>query len=59
MKEAIKDILEKHYYGRNFIEDKCADEILALFNVSKSFKCCKETDKCNVQCDDCNMVYNF
>ena len=27
--------------------------------VSKSFKCCKETDKCDVQCDDCNMVYNF
>jgi hypothetical protein len=36
MKEAIKDILEKHYYGRNFIEDKCADEILDLFSVMLS-----------------------
>jgi len=32
---------------------------LNLHHVSKSFKCCKETDKCSVQCDDCNMVYNF
>ena len=31
MKEKIKDILEKHYYGRNFIEDKCADELFELF----------------------------
>lgn len=31
MKEKIKDILEKHYYGRNFIEAKCADELFELF----------------------------
>ena len=30
-----------------------------LHLVSKSFKCCKELDKCSVQCDDCNMVYNY
>lgn len=33
MKEKILDILEKHYHGRNFIESRCADEILGLFNV--------------------------
>jgi hypothetical protein len=33
MKEKILDILEKHYYGRNHIESKCADELLGLFNV--------------------------
>ena len=31
MKEKILDILEKHYYGRNFIEDKAANELLELF----------------------------
>ena len=33
MKEKIIDILEKHYHGRNFIESRCADELLGLFNV--------------------------
>ena len=33
------------------------NEVLDL--VSKPFKCCKESDKCSVQCDDCNMVYNY
>jgi len=33
MKEKILDILEKHYHGRNFIESRCADELLGLFNV--------------------------
>ncbi len=33
MKEKIIDILEKHYHGRNFIESKCADELLGLFDV--------------------------
>ena len=37
MEEKIKDILEKHYYGRNFIEDKCAKELLALFSVSNRY----------------------
>ena len=31
MKEKILDILQKHYYGRNFIEDKAAEELLELF----------------------------
>ena len=35
MIEKIKDILEKHYYGRNVIEDRCAKELLDLFLVSK------------------------
>jgi hypothetical protein len=33
MKEKILNILEKHYHGRNFIESRCADELLGLFNV--------------------------
>lgn len=33
MKEKILDILEKHYHGRNFIESRCADELLGLFDV--------------------------
>lgn len=37
MKEKILDILERHYHGRNFIENRCADELLNLFNVSESF----------------------
>jgi|TARA_B110000879_G_scaffold45588_1_gene64330 hypothetical protein len=32
MKEKIKDILEKHYHGRNFIEENCASEIIELIN---------------------------
>jgi len=31
MREKILDILEKHYFGRNFIEDKAANELLELF----------------------------
>lgn len=36
MKDKLLDILEKHYHGRNHIESRCADEILALFNSEKS-----------------------
>ena len=35
MKKEILDILEKHYYGRNFIEDRAADDLLELFGESK------------------------
>tara|TARA_R110000823_G_C15519854_1_gene455427 strand:+ start:116 stop:229 length:114 start_codon:yes stop_codon:yes gene_type:complete len=31
MKEKILDILQKHYYGRNFIENRAAEELLELF----------------------------
>ena len=31
MKKEILDILEKHYYGRNFIEDRAANDLLELF----------------------------
>jgi len=31
MKEKIKDILEKHYHGRNFIEENCANDLFRLF----------------------------
>ena len=29
--EKIIDILEKHYFGRNFIENRAAEELLELF----------------------------
>lgn len=35
MIEKIKDILEKHYYGRAKLEDNCSKELLDLFLVSK------------------------
>tara|TARA_R110001599_G_C11981467_1_gene634969 strand:+ start:340 stop:738 length:399 start_codon:yes stop_codon:yes gene_type:complete len=35
MKKEILDILEKHYYGRNFIEDRAADDLLELFEGRK------------------------
>ena len=41
MKEKIKDILEKHYFGRNRIEENCANELLDLYSVSCS-NCCKQ-----------------
>jgi len=31
MREKILDILEKHYFGRNFIENTAAEELLELF----------------------------
>ena len=33
MKESIKDVLEKHYYGRNRIEEECSSELLTLFRT--------------------------
>ena len=39
MKEKIKDVLEKHYFGRNRIEENCANELLDLYNVSKCSEC--------------------
>ncbi len=30
-KDKILDILEKHYHGRNFIEDRASEDILDLF----------------------------
>ena len=32
MRNKIIDVLEKHYFGRNFIESRCADDLLELFN---------------------------
>ena len=31
-KEKILDVLEKHYHGRNFIDNRCADDIMSLIN---------------------------
>ena len=31
MKDKILDILEAHYFGRNFIENRAAEELLELF----------------------------
>lgn len=30
LKSRVMDILEKHYYGRNFIERKCANDLMEL-----------------------------
>lgn len=38
MKEKIIDVLEKHYYGRNFIESRCADDLLELIKESEKPK---------------------
>ena len=48
IKEKIKDILEKHYFGRNRIEENCANELLDLYSVSESYiKCwnCKQFEQ--------------
>jgi hypothetical protein len=39
MREIILDILEKHYHGRNYIEERCAEELLRIlqFEKDKSF----------------------
>jgi len=37
-KEKILDILEKHYYGRNFIEDRASEDILDLFQDMWMYK---------------------
>jgi len=38
MKDKIIDVLEKHYYGRNFIESRCADDLIELIKESKKPK---------------------
>ena len=40
-------------------EMKSKENDVVLDNLIKPFKCCKETDKCDIQCDDCKRVYNF
>ena len=40
-------------------EMKSKENDVVLDNLIKPFKCCKETDKCDIQCDDCKMVYNL
>ena len=55
--EGVEFNLGYHDHAADYIKKKELKSDL-LNPVSKSFKCCKETDKCDVQCDDCNMVYN-
>ena len=62
MKEKIIDILERHYYVRNQIESRCADELLNLFDVSNSF-CEKHIWKAYdmpfyVRCAKCGKQWN-
>ena len=47
MIEKIKDILEKHYYGRNAIEDRCAKELLDLFTVMPRYLVANSTPTIN------------
>ena len=35
LKPLILDILEKHYFGRNFIEDRASEDILDLYENNK------------------------
>lgn len=35
LKQLILDILEKHYFGRNFIEDRASEDILDLYEKNK------------------------
>jgi len=36
MRDKILDILEEHYYGRNFIESRAADDLMRLFDSQES-----------------------
>ena len=38
MRDKIIDVLEKHYFGSNFIESRCADDLLELINESEKPK---------------------
>jgi len=56
MKEKIKDISEKYYFGRNRIEEDCANELLDLYNVRNCVKCGEREGKGKTkQCDTCLM----
>ena len=35
LKPLILDILEKHYHGRNFVEDRASEDILDLYEKNK------------------------
>jgi hypothetical protein len=35
LKTLILEILEKHYYGRNFIEDRASEDLLDLYEKNK------------------------
>ena len=43
----------------NKLSEALVKSNFVLAPVIKPFKCCKESDKCSVQCDDCHMVYNY
>ncbi len=46
-KEKILDILEKHYHGRNFIEDRASEDILDLLVCDCThFTECKNLTNC-------------
>ena len=32
LREMVLDILQKHYYGRNILERRCADDLMELIN---------------------------
>jgi actin-like ATPase involved in cell morphogenesis len=60
-KQKQKTIVGRPLPNKVFEIERRAVKKLTLTDVgcSKSFKCCKESDKCSIQCNDCNMVYNY
>ena len=49
MKKKIEKLYTDALYN-DVAPNVFAEQILDLFIVSKSFKCCKESDKCSVHC---------
>jgi hypothetical protein len=51
LKSKVLDILEKHYHGRNFIEDRASEDILDFFQELLVCDCthfteCKNLTNC-------------
>ena len=52
-KEKILDILEYHYHGRNFIEDRASEDILDLFQDIYTLSGAKNQENTSKPCE-CN-----
>jgi hypothetical protein len=50
-KDKILDILEDHYYGRNFIEDRASEDILDLFQDSYTLSDTNNQEKASKPCE--------
>ena len=54
----ISDQLREELANDVFEIEKLVNKTNDIHDVSSSFQCCKEENKCNKQCEDCKMVYN-